>query len=87
MNRQKQDPHKFKCESIEDVFKEHSDTTVHHLRLPKRSNEDDFFQYWDDALQNKTENDLVIIYFHGSASGCEEEYKWYIAVLHNSDVC
>ena len=74
--KQKVPTHVFNCNSIRDLFGHFSDYEVHSGRFPKGTKTSEFFAYWENELQSKTTDDLLIIYFHGIASSEEEEYSW-----------
>lgn len=75
-NRRRVPAHTHKCNIIRDLFKDSTNCEVHSVRFPQGTRGREFFAYWRNELSTKTANDVVIIYFHGSAGGEEEEYKW-----------
>ena len=72
----KTDVHSHNCAVIRNFFTEFTDFTVEGVKFPKQAKEQDFFDYWDQQLSNKTSEDLIIVYFHGNAGSEEEDYSW-----------
>lgn len=79
--KQKLPEHHFKCNCIRELFRQYSDYEVHSVRFPQGTRTPQFFAYWENELQSKTKDDLLIIYFHGRASNEEDEYSWLVSML------
>ena len=68
--------HEWNCRAIETVFKSNSDFDIVKICMPAKSKEKDFYKRVDDIFANKTEEDLVVIYYHGTAGELDEDYTW-----------
>lgn len=50
---------------------------VTYVNFTRNNSPAEWNQYRDGELQAKTEDDLIIIYFHGRAGDQNMQYKWY----------
>ena len=75
--------HKRACHTMEITFREISDFGIEKIHLPQNANEADFLEAIDEILEGKTERDLLIFHYHGSAGGVEHNYKWSVPHLPN----
>ena len=70
------DVHASKCGYVRRLFERHSEYRVHSVRFPEGTLMPEFWAYWQQQLQSKQLEDLVIIYFYGTAGNEEKNYTW-----------
>ena len=78
--------HSFKCDAVRNLFTKYSDFEVHEVAFKSGKKGKDVFKYWENELKSKTNKDLLIIFFHGTAGERGEDYKWYTR-NHEADRC
>lgn len=61
---------------VANFFDSRTPYEVQCVAAPRGTTIADWKKYWDLELADKTEEDLIIIYFHGKAYGTNQEYKW-----------
>jgi len=76
--------HESCCRLMEDFFTDLTNAEIVKICLPAGSNENTFTQTVHELLADKTNEDLLIVYYHGNAGGEEQEYTWYVG-LHPFD--
>lgn len=81
------DSHTYKCNTIREFFRDYTNVEIHSVRFPQGTRGNGFLNYWREELATKSTDDLVIVYFHGSAGGEDEDYKWSVPVHHQTCAC
>ena len=79
-DRELESRHSFNCRNLVNMVQQVTDAKLVQIHLKPRSKEDDFFDHIKDLLKDLTEDDLVVVYFHGAAGEDEEEYTWSVFI-------
>lgn len=76
--REYEDKHVWNCRNMVNMVQNITDFKLVQIYLPPRSKEKQFFGHVEDLLRATTEDDLVVVYFHGNSGDEGEEYTWYV---------
>ncbi|KAK4539811.1 hypothetical protein LTR36_010345 [Oleoguttula mirabilis] len=68
--------HDQKNRIVEKLFRKHFDYEIHNVTFPPRSKPEAVLKYFEDELDGKDKNELIIIYFHGGGGENGEDYCW-----------
>lgn len=68
--------HHQKTKNVYDLVNKNFDCELHIVNFPPRSKPNVVFKYFEEELQGKGEDDLLIIYYHGGAGFNGEDYTW-----------
>jgi len=64
--------HEQKCNAIKNAFKECSSYKV--CVVPRLEDTKEFLQWWKDKLRHQSDDQIAIIYFHGSSGGNGDKF-------------
>lgn len=75
-HEQNETTHKHNCHLIEITFRAISNMQIEKICLPQNATAAEFWAAINALLADKTESDMLIWHYHGSAGGTEVDYKW-----------
>lgn len=76
MGRERPDMHHFNCTAVRCLFQKYTTYDIHSVRFPPGTTEATYLRYWEQELAKYTEDDLIVIYYHGNAGGEDGDYGW-----------
>jgi len=66
------------CGKVKAFFRCYSKYAVH--EVPEYDTEADFISYWTSEMGTWSDDELIIIYYHGSAGKNGKRYTWYFSL-------
>lgn len=71
-----EEKHAWNCRNIEGMVGQLTDWVIVRIHMKPGFKGKEFLQRMKDELMGKTEDDLLIFYYHGLAGDEEEDYSW-----------